>query len=227
MFYAKVYPMIVSHKVIMIWPKVCFLMFFLSSIVSCADENSMPSKIEASAETACGETIIATERGSVGFMKNLAESEDSIRAIADKQLRAALESGASDKPSSPSEASDTKIIYRVKPIEFLPKTEQNQICLQLEEETSVTPLKYGPNEFTSVTGLNDWIMSLTRGNGMDGKLLYKQCGSNCSPRYTFSIDAKQSNYIVNTEVLCGLARDTASDLYELSTALVEQSCASD
>ncbi len=187
----------------------------------------MADKIQSSTQTACGETIIATEKGSVGFVKNLAESEDSIRVIADKQLRAALESETSDQSSSPLEASNTRIIYRVKPIEFLPKTVQNQVCIQLEEETSVTPLKYGPNEFTSVTGLNDWIMSLTRGNGEDGKLLYKQCGSNCSPRYTFSINTKESNYVVNTEVLCGLARDTSSDLYELSTALVEQSCASD
>ena len=219
--------MILSYKVTVVWPKLCLLVFFLSSIVSCADENAMADKVQSSAGTACGETVIATERGSVGFVKNLAESEDSIRVIADKQLRAALESETSDQLSSPSELSNTRIIYRVKPIEFLPKTKQNQICMQLEEETSVTPLKYGPNEFTSVTGLNDWIMSLTRGNGEDGKLLYKQCGSNCSPRYTFSIDAKESNYIVNTEVLCGLARDTANDLYELSTALVEQSCASD
>ena len=215
------------HEITIVWPKICLLVFFLSSIVSCADENSTTAKIQSSTSTVCGETIIATEKGSVGFMKNLAESEDSIRAIADKQLRAALESKTSDQSSSSSETSDTRIIYRVKPIEFLPKAEQNQICLQLEEETSVTPLKYGPNEFASVTGLNDWIMSLTRGNGEDGKLLYKQCGSNCSPRYTFSIDAKESNYVVNTEVLCGLARDTASDLYELSTALVAQSCASD
>ena len=219
--------MILSCKITVVWPKLCLLVFFLSSIVSCADENSMADKIQSSTQTACGETIIATEKGSVGFVKNLAESEDSIRVIADKQLRAALESETSDQSSSPLEASNTRIIYRVKPIEFLPKTVQNQVCIQLEEETSVTPLKYGPNQFTTVTGLNDWIMSLTRGNGEDGKLLYKQCGSNCSPRYTFSIDAKESNYIVNTEVLCGLARDTASDLYELSTALVEQSCASD
>ena len=218
--------MILSFKITVVWPKLCLLVFFLSSIVSCADENSMADKIQSSTQTTCGETIIATEKGSVGFVKNLAESEDSIRAIADKQLRAALESKTSDQSSSPLEASNTRIIYRVKPIEFLPKTKQNQICIQLEEETSVTPLKYGPHQFITVTGLNDWIMSLTRGNGDDGKLLYKQCGSNCSPRYTFSIDAKESNYIVNTEVLCGLARDTSSDLYELSTALVEQSCAS-
>lgn len=216
-----------SCKITVFWSKLCLLVLFLSSIVSCADENSMADKVQSSTRVACGEAIIATERGSVGFMKNLAESEDSIRAIADKQLRAALESETSDQSSSLSEISDTRIIYRVKPIEFLPKTKQNQICIQLEEETSISPLKYGPNEFTSVTGLNDWIMSLTRGNGEDGKLLYKQCGSNCSPRYTFSIDAQESNYIVNTEVLCGLARDTSSDLYELSTALVEQSCASD
>ena len=219
--------MTLSYKITLVWPKICLLVFFLSSIVSCADENSVADKIQSSTRPVCGETIIATERGSVGFMKNLAESEDSIRAIADKQLRAALQSKTNDQSSSPSEASDTRIIYRVKPIEFLPKGEQNQICMQLEEETSITPLKYGPNEFTSVTALNDWIMSLTRGNGEDGKLLYKQCGSNCSPRYTFSIDAKESNYTVNTEVLCGLARDTASDLYELSTALVAQSCTSD
>ncbi len=219
--------MMLSHKVSIIWPKLCVLAFFVSSIVSCADENSMPGNGQSSAQTVCGETIIATERGSVGIVKNLAESKDSIRAIADKQLREALEAEKSDQSSVPLKARDTQIIYRVKPIKFLPKTEQNQICLQLEETTSVTPLKFGPNQFTSVTGLNDWIMSLTRGNGEDGKLLYKQCGSNCSPRYTFSIDAKESNYVVNTEVLCGLARDTSSDLYELSTALVGQSCPSD
>lgn len=202
--------------------KICFTIVVLGCIASCADDvtGGNNAKVDQDKKAiSCEERLMATELGSVGFMKNMAESPDSIRAIADKQLRAALEPNQNIDSPNQTEVGKTKIIYRVKPVQFLPQDQQNELCLQLEKTTSITPFQYGPKEFTSVTGLNDWIMKFSRGNGEDGKHLYKQCGSNCSPRYTFTIDASEDTYIVTTDVLCGIARDAEDDQYELSTAI--------
>ena len=214
-----VYQMIKFLRHIIFCPRIYFMIIFLTSMVSCADDTSVAKNNKSTKQVVCEETVIATDRGSVGFMKNLAESEDSIRAIADKQLRQALEPEKISASSLSDGINQIQIVYRVKPIKFLPESEQDKVCLQLEKATTITPLQYGPKKFTSVTGLNEWIMSLSRGHGTDGKNLYEQCGSNCSPRYTFTIAAQKSGYVVNTDVLCGLARDTVSDQYELSTTL--------
>ncbi len=166
---------------------------------------------------------IATEYGSAGFMKNLAESPDSIRAIAARLLEAALAdrgnlqaagcSGACEGPES------TEIVYRVAPIAFLAREQQNDVCLDFEQRTRETPMRFGPRAFESVADLNEWIMAFSQGRGDDGKALYEQCSSNCSPRYTFHIAENGNGYRVRSEVQCGLARDKSNDQYLVSTAL--------
>ena len=169
------------------------------------------------------ETPIATEYGSAGIMKNLAESPDSIRAIAARLLDSALsrdigltEAGCVDQCAN---GTQPEVVYRVAPIAFLPDEEQDKLCVTLEEQTSKFPMRFERREFDSVQGVTDWITAFSQGRGDDGKLLYEQCGSNCSPRYTFMITQRDKTYRVNTDVLCGLARDRDNDQYLISTSL--------
>ena len=174
------------------------------------------------------EAPIATATGSVGIIKNLTEDPSSIRAVAGRLLSNAL--GGDSKSADPvcdaacEQRAQAQIVYRVAPITFLAAEQQRDVCRQFEAETSSHPLTFDQREFRSVAELNDWIMEFSQGRGPDGKLLYERCSSNCSPRYTFLIAEQNSGYAVKAEVLCGLARDKASDVYRVSTAM-RRSCA--
>jgi hypothetical protein len=169
------------------------------------------------------DTAIDSELGSVGFMKNIAEHPESIRAIAKRLLVKAIESPAfrdvpdcgpgCAAPASPS------VIYKVDPTVFLPEAEQQAMCLSLEDETAAKPLRFEQRAFASLEQLHDWMMEFSQGRGDDGKQLYAQCGGNCSPRYTFRIQQDGDNLVINADVLCGLARDRKSDQYLVSTTV--------
>lgn len=168
------------------------------------------------------ERPLAHETGSAGIMKNLAETEDSIKAIATRLLEEALDG---QKPSQQSgcdancpDQGVAEVIYRVRPSALLPENEQNELCLTLEKTTAKTPLRYAPSPFATFDALNEWLSRFTQGQGEDGEQLYEICAANCSPRYTFVIAQQSPGYAVQAEVLCGLARDRAVDTYEISTA---------
>ena len=169
------------------------------------------------------ESALDSELGSVGFMKNIAEHPESIRAVAVRLLTKALESREIKQPPSCdidcASAPQANVVYRVEPTVFLPEQEQQSLCLNLEEQTKSEPLRFGNKEFESVTKLNDWIMEFSQGRGDDGKLLYEQCGGNCSPRYTFYIANNAEKLTINADILCGLARDKKSDQYAVSTSI--------
>ncbi len=174
------------------------------------------------------EEPLATEYGSSGFMKNLAESADSIRAIAARLLQAAL-APDNDDPNARcrpqcENGEIAEVIYRVAPVAFLADDKQNAECIAFEDQTRDDPMRFDSKSFASVTELNEWIMAFSQGRGDDGKALYARCSSNCSPRYTFVIAAQDTGFKVDTEVLCGLARDKANDKYLISTA-VRHTCA--
>jgi hypothetical protein len=168
------------------------------------------------------------EEGSAGVMYNLAEHPKSIRAVAGRLLRAALDSTAakaeSTCPSGCADSGHPAVVYRVAPIKFLAASEQQALCRTLERDTTASPLKFAERTFKSVDALNSWVMDMSAGRGDDGKSLYAQCGGNCSPRYTFVIASSDGGLAVATEVLCGLARDRSSDWYRVSTAL-RRTCA--
>lgn len=202
------------------------------SIAAVADDvldraqDTLPSAQE------CPRTLpeepLATEYGSAGIMKNMAETEDSIRAIASRLLEQAL-TVESTKPApgcSPDCPDDgvAAVIYRVAPSAFLPRSQQNDVCLRFEDETAANPLRFEPPVFADGGAVNAWISDFSQGRGDHGKRLYEQCSSNCSPRYTFVIGTSDAGYTVEAEVLCGLARDRANDQYLISTAL-RRSCA--
>lgn len=174
------------------------------------------------------ETPIATETGSVGIIKNLAEDPSSIRAIAGRLLTAALTADSKDPHTGCDAAcarrSESQIVYRVAPTAYLADEQQLEVCRQFENQTATHPLTFNQREFRSVDEMNEWIMAFSQGRGEDGRLLYELCSSNCSPRYTFLIAEQHAGYAVRTEVLCGLARDRSNDLYRVSTA-VRHTCA--
>ncbi len=169
------------------------------------------------------ETALDSELGSVGFMKNIAEHPESLRAIAKRLLGKAVESDAfKQAPACKEDCAappQAKIVYKVEPTVFLPEGEQQALCLKLEDETAAKPMVFTRREFPSLAKLNDWIMEFSQGRGEDGKALYEQCGGNCSPRYSFYIEQGDSELSISADVLCGLARDKKSDQYLVSTAV--------
>lgn len=174
------------------------------------------------------ETPIATETGSVGIIKNLAEDPSSIRAIAGRLLNDALMAD-SKNPDTGCDAAcaqraNSQIVYRVAPTTYLADEQQLDVCRKFENDTTSHPLTFNQREFRSVDEMNEWIMAFSQGRGEDGRLLYELCSSNCSPRYTFLIAEQNAGYAVRTEVLCGLARDRSNDVYRVSTA-VRRTCA--
>jgi hypothetical protein len=174
------------------------------------------------------ETPLASETGSVGIIKNLAEDPSSIRAIAGRLLTSALTSDSKnpggDCDAACAQRAQAQIVYRVAPTAYLADDQQRDVCRRFENETTSHPLTFNQREFRSVDELNEWIVAFSQGRGEDGRLLYELCSSNCSPRYTFLIAEQNSGYAVKAEVLCGLARDKSNDVYRLSTA-VRRTCA--
>jgi len=189
-----------------------------------SDVSARPADCAPSAH----ETPIATETGSVGIIKNLAEDPSSIRAIAGRLLNSALTT--EDQQPVPgcgaacAQRAQSQIVYRVAPTAYLADDQQHDVCRKFENETSSHPLTFNQRQFRSVDEMNEWIMAFSQGRGEDGRLLYELCSSNCSPRYTFLIAEQNSGFAVKTEVLCGLARDRSSDVYRVSTA-VRRTCA--
>ena len=173
------------------------------------------------------EKLLATEYGSAGFIKNMAESPDSIRAIAARLLEVALagenEPAAGCEPACP-HGQTTQVIYRVAPVSFLADNKQHEVCLAFENQTAANPMLFEARSFSSVDDVNEWMTAFSQGRGEDGRLLYERCSSNCSPRYTFVIHEQDAGYEVKAEVLCGLARDKSNDQYLISTA-VRHRCA--
>lgn len=192
------------------------------------NQPQVPLEVRQECPRTLAEEPLATEFGSAGIMKNLAETPDSIRGVASRLLEQALTvESRKHAPGCSSECPDAgvaEVIYRVAPAAFLPRPEQNEICLQYEDTTAINPLRYTPSKFADFAAMNTWISDLSQGRGDDGKHLYEQCGSNCSPRYTFVIADADDGYAVRAEVLCGLARDKTDDRYLISTAL-RRSCA--
>ncbi len=157
-------------------------------------------------------TPLATEIASAGFLANLSNRADSIRATSKRMLDDAIRTAKSN-------ASAQKIVLKSIP-ELSKKTDpDDQMCKRLETETMKAPLEFNGKQFASVDELTDWIMDFTQGKGDDGKSLYKQCPGKCSPQYTWWIDTGETGLMVDARVVCGLPRDRDGDKYHLSIAL--------
>lgn len=204
---------------------IIILLFGLALISVLASASEPPPRPRAGALDCPdpeNETLLASELGSAGFVHNMAHHPESLRAIAQRLLEDALNGDhdqARDCAPNCTPAEPAEVVYRVIPAGFLAREDQHAVCLEFETETKDNPLRFDSRVFDTVDALNDWIMEFSQGRGKDGELLYKQCSSNCSPRYTFLIAEQRAGFEVKTEVLCGLARDKSNNRYRISTAL--------
>lgn len=186
-------------------------------------EATSPSVPAPSCKPGVADVPIASEVGSAGIMYNIAEHPASIRAVAGRLLNEALDrqKKAASAATACGDCRDDKprVVYRVGPINLLPKQEQQTVCRKLDAQTRARPFEFPSRHFESISALNDWVMAFSQGRGEEGKELYRRCEANCSPNYQFTIEPDQAGLQVETRVHCGLARDRDSDDYDVSTAL--------
>ena len=157
-------------------------------------------------------TPLATAIASAGFLSNLGNRADSIRATSKRMLDDAIGVAGSD-------GSAQRIVLKSTPELSTKDDADDQMCESLEKATTEAPLDFNGKHFASVDELTDWIMDFTQGKGADGKLLYEQCPGKCSPQYTWWIDSGKTGLMVDARVICGLPRDRDGDKYHLSIAL--------
>ena len=157
-------------------------------------------------------TPLATEIASAGFLSNLGNRADSIRATSKRMLDNAIGTARSD-------ASAQRIVFKSIPELSTEADSDDQMCARLEKATTKAPLEFNGKRFASVDELTDWIMDFTQGKGEDGKSLYKQCPGKCSPQYTWWIVLDKTDLLVEARVVCGAPRDRDGDKYHLSIAL--------
>ncbi len=202
--------------------KLALSIVLLPACVAASEPPETPLTAARDCPDPVGETPLASTTGSAHLIHNLASHPESIRAIARRLLEEALNGDHEKTHGCAPNCATVKrpeVVYRVSPTEFLAPEEQRAVCKQFETETKAHPLRFESRVFETVDELNDWIMDFSQGFGKDGELLYEQCSSNCSPRYTFLIAEERAGYAVKTEVLCGLARDRTNNQYLISTAL--------
>ena len=164
----------------------------------------------------------------VALMANLRNSSGSVSAVAEELLGRAIDPNTWPESACPDgcELAGREVVYKVLPTVYIEKTAQRPECVRLESETSEQPLRFGSQRFATLEDMTKWIMRFSRGKGEDGKALYRECASNCSPRYTFLIrNGDGGGFVLEPEVVCGLARDKDSTRYSLTTSL-RTSCGS-
>jgi hypothetical protein len=192
------------------------------------DELFQPAAAETPEQVLCNDPVadipLRSEQGSAGIMYNLAEHPESLRVVAKDQLRHAVDVSTEARTddcaaSCPAERADS-IIFQVAPVKYRPAAEQQALCVKLAKETAIQPLDYGLRDFSSLEQFEAWMTKFIQGRGVDGKLLYEQCGGNCDPNYTFTVTPDNSGFHVATEVYCGFTRDRGGrDLFNISTTL--------
>lgn len=157
-------------------------------------------------------TPLATETASAGYLSNLTNRSDSIRATSKRMLDSAIETARS-------EAAVQRVIFKSIPELSTKVDAEDQMCERYERATKKDPIEFEDKRFASVDELTDWIMDFTQGKGADGESLYEQCPGKCSPQYTWRIDPDKTGLTVKARVVCGLPRDRDGNKYHLSTAL--------
>ncbi|MFT4562819.1 MAG: hypothetical protein ACI9BW_002566, partial [Gammaproteobacteria bacterium] len=90
-------------------------------------------------------TPLDSELGSVGFMKNIAEHPESIRSVAKRLLTKAVAASELEKQPECQTACrgvlTSEVVYRVEPTVFLAESEQQAMCLTLEDQTKLEPFR--------------------------------------------------------------------------------------
>ena len=192
-----------AHRAVLLASLVALPMVASSASTANSTDRPLP------AVGACSHGVMSGE-GSAALMYNLAEHPKSIRVQARNML-----AGAVGKASSGQE-----VVFTVSPKKDLPADKQPRMCALSAEKTRSAPLLYGPEHFTDVRGMDNWITEFTQGHGEAGKRLYAECDGDCDPSYTFVITPGKAGYALRAEVFCGLVRDRSDeDPFRLETAL--------
>ncbi len=107
------------------------------------------------------------------------------------------------------------IVFKAVPQKFLTNYSGYDQCQKLLEETQKNPFQYN-EQFGSMSEVQDWFSSFSRGKGTDGQDLYKRCSGQCSPQYEFFITNEGGKLALDAEIVCGHARDKSNNMYDIS-----------
>lgn len=115
------------------------------------------------------------------------------------------------------------VLFRSIPTDFLDDYSDKKHCENLFEKTNIDPITYENLAFENLNSFTSWIGEFSQGNGREGRDLYKKCDESCSPQYAYYIQPESKTQVqVNTQVICGHARDKSSDKYNLSYSYLWQ-----
>ncbi len=164
--------------------------------------------------------------GSSSIISNMFGSDDSIKA----QLRSMLEAaGLALKQMKPptdlcpvhcQARPSPQLEFAATPRKFLSRYSDQPRCDQHFEKTSILPIVFKGEVFSSFQDLSKSFSSVARGSGEMGEKLYEQCDGSCSPRYRIYVTPQPGGlFLSHLEVVCGPARDKSTSEYRLSTAI--------
>jgi hypothetical protein len=171
------------------------------------------------------ELPIASEVASAALLANVLNRPDSLRATSQRLFRdSAGRIGDADEPIDlcPSHCElpgGPQVVFRSEPRHTLDDYDQLDKCEQMLDNTRDDPLLYEDRVFDSVGALTHWWREFARGKGSDGKDLFQRCDGRCSPRYTSVITQNGAQLVVDTEVVCGHARDRQDNQFDLAYSL--------
>jgi len=172
------------------------------------------------------EVPVASVVASAAILPNVLKTARSIRSESSRLLSEASSEirlatpPAGVCPSTCAPADAPQVFFRSMPTTFRQDYAQQDHCERLFEETSRQPMTFRGREFESIDKVADWVEDLAMGRGEDGKALYEHCTNGCSPRYYWTISRNGSGLRVDTEVICGPARDRGDNEFELSYSLL-------
>ena len=162
---------------------------------------------------------------SAALLANLLNRPDSLRATSQRLFEdSAGQIGNADEPIDlcPSHCAlpgKPQVVFRSGPRQTLDDYDQIDKCEQMFHNTLDNPLLYEDRVFESVNALTHWWREFARGKGTDGKDLFQRCDGRCSPHYTSIITQDGGQLVVDTQVVCGHARDRSDNQFDLAYSL--------
>ena len=166
---------------------------------------------------------IASKLATSSTYANLRGSADSLKVLTEELMQSAINEinqATHPEPFCPAGCKikpEREIVFLSTPNKYLSGYDDEQVCQGLKSKTQTTPIEFKNKVFGNLDELNSYYSDLSRGGNTDGKQLYKICHSSCSPSYKSVILQVGSEYRMNTEIICGDARDKSEGMYQLSS----------
>lgn len=172
------------------------------------------------------EVPVASAVASAAVLPNLFKTARSLRSESSRMLSEAsseirlAQPPAGVCPATCTAADVPQVSFRSAPTSFREDYAHAEHCQRLFEETSRRPLTFQSRSFESVDEVSRWVEDLAMGRNLDGEQLYEHCNNGCSPRYSWTISQDGNGLRVDTEVVCGPARNRSDNEFELSYSLL-------